>query len=46
MTDEMVKKISDRYKELYHQMIGKPINEINYSNILERIESSIVNSIN
>jgi len=46
MTDEMVKKISERYKELYHQMIGKPINEINYSNILERIQSSIVNSIN
>jgi len=46
MTDEIVKKISERYKELYHQMIGKPISEINYSNILERIESCIVNSIN
>jgi phosphoribosylaminoimidazole-succinocarboxamide synthase len=46
MTDEIVKNISDRYKELYHQVIGKPIGEVNYSNILERIEASIVNSIN
>jgi len=46
MTDPIVKNISDRYKELYHQMIGQALGEINYSNILERIESSIVNSIN
>jgi phosphoribosylaminoimidazole-succinocarboxamide synthase len=46
MTAEIVTNISARYKELYHQMMGKPINAVNYSNILERIESSIVNSIN
>ncbi len=46
MTDPIVKNISDRYKELYQQVIGQPIGEINYSNILERIEASIVNSIN
>ncbi|MBI1767984.1 MAG: phosphoribosylaminoimidazolesuccinocarboxamide synthase [Bacteroidetes bacterium] len=46
MTDPIVKNISDRYKELYQQVIGQPIAEINYSNILERIEASIVNSIN
>jgi len=46
MTDPIVKNISDRYKELYHQVIGQPLDEINYSDILERIESSIVNSIN
>jgi len=46
MTDKIVAAISERYKELYHQMIGKQIKDINYSNIMERIESSIVNSIN
>jgi len=46
MTDPIVKNISDRYKELYQQVIGQPIEPINYDNILERIESSIVNSIN
>lgn len=45
MTDPIVKNISDRYKELYQQVIGQPIEAINYDNILERIESSIVNSI-
>ncbi|MBI3482895.1 MAG: phosphoribosylaminoimidazolesuccinocarboxamide synthase [Bacteroidetes bacterium] len=40
MTDPIVKNISDRYKELYQQVIGQPIAEINYSNILERIEAS------
>jgi phosphoribosylaminoimidazole-succinocarboxamide synthase len=46
MTDPIVKNISDRYKELYEQVIGQPVDAINYTNILERIESSIVNSIN
>ncbi len=46
MTDEVVKGISDRYKELYAQVMGEPIAQINYSGILERIESAIVNSIN
>ncbi|GHN02904.1 phosphoribosylaminoimidazole-succinocarboxamide synthase [Cytophagales bacterium WSM2-2] len=46
MTDPIVKNISDRYKELYEQVIGQPIGPINYSDIVERIEASIVNSIN
>jgi phosphoribosylaminoimidazole-succinocarboxamide synthase len=46
MTDEVVKGISDRYKELYAQVMGEPIAPIDYSGILERIESAIVNSIN
>jgi phosphoribosylaminoimidazole-succinocarboxamide synthase len=45
MTDAIVKNISDRYKELYQQVVGQPLGEINYDNILERIETSIVNSI-
>ncbi len=46
MTEEIVTEISDRYKELYYQMIRKPIDKVDYSNILERIGASIDNSIN
>lgn len=46
MTDEIVKSISDRYKELFQQMTGKMLEPINYDSLLERIELSIVNSIN
>lgn len=46
MTDEIVSTISDRYKELYRQVMGFPLIEIAYTNIAERIESSIINSIN
>lgn len=46
MTDEIVKSISDRYQELYQQMTGKMLEPINYDSLLERIEMSIVNSIN
>lgn len=46
MTDEIVNSISDRYKELYQQMTGKELEAINYDSLLERIEQSIVNSIN
>ncbi|MBK5280350.1 MAG: phosphoribosylaminoimidazolesuccinocarboxamide synthase [Bacteroidia bacterium] len=46
MTDAIVTSISDRYKELYHQVMGEQLASINYSNLMERIESSIVNSIN
>jgi phosphoribosylaminoimidazole-succinocarboxamide synthase len=46
MTDDIVKSISDRYKELYQQMTGKMLDPINYDSLLERIEQSIVNSIN
>ncbi len=46
MTDEIVQSISDRYKELYQQMTGKMLNAINYDLLLDRIEKSIINSIN
>lgn len=46
MTDEIVTSISDRYKELYQQMTGKKLDLINYDSLLDRIEKSIVNSIN
>jgi phosphoribosylaminoimidazole-succinocarboxamide synthase len=46
MTDEIVASISDRYKELYQQMTGKKLDPINYDSLLDRIEKSIINSIN
>jgi phosphoribosylaminoimidazole-succinocarboxamide synthase len=46
MTDAVVTSISDRYRELYTQMTGNPLSPVDYSLLLERIESSIVNSIN
>lgn len=46
MTDEIVKSIADRYKELYQQMTGQMLEPINYDALYERIEQSIVNSIN
>ncbi len=46
MTDTLVQSISDRYKELYQQVMGEPLDSINYTNLMERIEQSIVNSIN
>lgn len=45
MDDEIIKTISDRYKELYRQVIGESIGEIDYAKILGRIETSIANSI-
>lgn len=46
MTDAIVTSISDRYKELYQQVTGENLTPINYNQLLERIERSIVNSIN
>jgi phosphoribosylaminoimidazole-succinocarboxamide synthase len=46
MTDEIVSSISARYKELYQQVRGESLNEINYAAIIQRIEQSILNSIN
>ena len=46
MTDAIVTSISDRYKELYRQVMGENLDPINYDNLMERIERSIVNSIN
>jgi len=46
MTDDIIESISARYKELYKQFTGIDLPKIDYSNLMERIESSIVNYIN
>ena len=46
MTDAMVVSISTRYKELYRQMTGQPLEAVDYSSILDRIRQNIINSIN
>lgn len=46
MTDGIVKSISDRYKELYEHMMGNKLEPIPEDHLVERIERSIVNSIN
>jgi phosphoribosylaminoimidazole-succinocarboxamide synthase len=43
MTDEIVASISARYQELYQQMTGERLPEVNYNALQERIEQSIVN---
>jgi phosphoribosylaminoimidazole-succinocarboxamide synthase len=45
MTDEIVRSISDRYQELYHQMTGETLEPVDYDTLTERIEHSIVNYI-
>lgn len=45
MTDAIVKSISERYQELYAQVMGERLRPINYDQLTERIERSIVNSI-
>lgn len=46
MTDEIVESISARYKELYQKVRGESLPPVNYSAIQQRIEQSILNSIN
>jgi phosphoribosylaminoimidazole-succinocarboxamide synthase len=46
MTDEIVNSISARYKELYQQVRGEALAPVDYSSINQRIEQSILNSIN
>lgn len=46
MTDEVVSSISVRYKELYQQMTGEGLPEVEYGSILPRIGENIINSIN
>lgn len=46
MTDEIVNSISARYKELYQLVTGESLPPIDYSSINQRIEQSILNSIN
>jgi len=45
MTDQIVTSISDRYRELYAQVTGEKLPDINYDQLEERIEKSIVNSV-
>jgi len=46
MTDVVVRSISDRYRELYGQVTGESLATVDYGHLEERIERSIVNSIN
>ena len=46
MTDEIVNSISARYKELYQQVRGEALAPVDYASINQRIEQSILNSIN
>ncbi len=46
MTDEIVSSISERYKELYQQVSGNALEPIAYSGISQRIEQSILKSLN
>lgn len=46
MTPAILKSISERYQELYQQVTGETLAPISYNSILERIEQSIVKSIN
>ncbi|HPM31742.1 MAG TPA: phosphoribosylaminoimidazolesuccinocarboxamide synthase [Chryseolinea sp.] len=46
MTPEIVSSISTRYQELYQQMRGETLSSIDYTQIDQRIERSIRDSIN
>lgn len=46
MTDPIVESISARYKELYQQVRGEALVPVEYDNLMQRIEQSILNSIN
>jgi phosphoribosylaminoimidazole-succinocarboxamide synthase len=45
MTNEIVALISTRYKELYKQVRGETLSSVDYDQIVQRIEQSILNSI-
>jgi phosphoribosylaminoimidazole-succinocarboxamide synthase len=46
MTDAIVNSISARYKELYEQVRGEALAPVDYTGMFQRIEQSILNSIN
>ncbi len=46
MTKDIVASISTRYKELYKQVRGETLKDLDYTRIIQRIEQSILNSIN
>ena len=45
MTKEIVESISNRYIELYERITGEKFVKINTSNVLERVESNILKSL-
>jgi phosphoribosylaminoimidazole-succinocarboxamide synthase len=45
MTEAIVSSISNRYKELYQHVTGESLAPVDYDQIMERIEKSILNSI-
>jgi phosphoribosylaminoimidazole-succinocarboxamide synthase len=46
MTEQIVANIASRYQELYQQMMGEKLAEIEYAMVEKRIEQSIVKSLN
>ncbi|MGC3946654.1 MAG: phosphoribosylaminoimidazolesuccinocarboxamide synthase [Chryseolinea sp.] len=45
MTDEVVENISGRYKELYEKVRGESLPPVDYSQMSQRIEQKIIDSI-
>jgi phosphoribosylaminoimidazole-succinocarboxamide synthase len=45
MTPQIVTSISDRYRELYNHFTGETLAETGSSDLLQRIEDSIINSV-
>ncbi len=45
MTDEIVTSISNRYIELYESIIGEPFKKADSSDIIQRIESNVLESL-
>jgi phosphoribosylaminoimidazole-succinocarboxamide synthase len=45
MTDPIVASISARYRELYEQVTGEQLPEVDYGTILQRMEQNILDSI-
>jgi phosphoribosylaminoimidazole-succinocarboxamide synthase len=41
MTDEVVKQISDRYIELYENILGEKFQRADATNVLSRVETNI-----
>lgn len=46
MTPQLVGSISDRYRELYNHFTGEKLAETGSTDLLQRIEASIINSVN
>jgi phosphoribosylaminoimidazole-succinocarboxamide synthase len=45
MTEAIVSSISNRYNELYQHVTGESLAPVDYNQVMERIEKSILNSI-